>query len=293
MLTMLELDEIKHYVLRELPHVLEQDRQFILFVEGIISEKIPRCDEFRRLSDELTATRQEQRQSFQKVDDRFDKVDQRLGGIDQHLGGIDQHLEGIDHRFEGVDQRFDKVDQRFDKVDQRFDKADQRFDKVDQCFEGVDQRLEGLTQEMRDQGAKLTQEMRNLRDWVELIAGRLQTRVGRNLEDIVAGALRLGLSRPDIDPINVRLRQKISDPTGLVYKPGKQKEVDLIAQDGELLVFEVKSAPDVDDVDEFADKVELVRLQNPDRLVIGVFVAVGADADVRQFCTRRGVQLIP
>ena len=265
MLTMLELDEIKHYVLRELPHVLEQDRQFILFVEGIISEKIPRCDEFRRLSDELTATRQEQRQSFQKVDERFDKVDQHLGGIDQHLGGIDQ--------------RFDKVDQRFDKVDQR--------------FEGVDQRLEGLTQEMRDQGAKLTQEMRNLRDWVELIAGRLQTRVGRNLEDIVAGALRLGLSRPDIDPKNVRLRQKISDPTGLVYKPGKQKEVDLIAQDGELLVFEVKSAPDVDDVDEFADKVELVRLQNPDRLVIGVFVAVGADADVRQFCTRRGVQLIP
>ena len=272
MLTMLELDEIKRYVLRELPHVLEQDRQFILFVEGIISEKIPRCDEFRRLSDELTATRQEQRQSFQKVDERFEGVDQRLGGIDQ--------------RFEGIDQRFDKVDQRFDKVDQR-------FDKVDQCFEGVDQRLEGLTQEMRDQGAKLTQEMRNLRDWVELIAGRLQTRVGRNLEDIVAGALRLGLSRPDIDPKNVRLRQKISDPTGLVYKPGKQKEVDLIAQDGELLVFEVKSAPDVDDVDEFADKVELVRLQNPDRLVTGVFVAVGAEADVRQFCTRRGVQLIP
>ncbi|MCX5977830.1 MAG: hypothetical protein NTV33_13690 [Coprothermobacterota bacterium] len=207
MLTMLELDEIKRYVLRELPHVLEQDRQFILFVEGIISEKIPRCDEFRRLSDELTATRQEQRQSFQKVDERFE-------GVDQRLGGIDQRLEGIDQRLGGIDQRFDKVDQRFDKVDQRFEGVDQRLGGIDQRLGGVDQRLEGLTQEMRDQGAKLTQEMRNLRDWVELIAGRLQTRVGRNLEDIVAGALRLGLSRPDIDPKRTGLQTGQTERSG-------------------------------------------------------------------------------
>ena len=237
MLTVQELDEIKHYVLRELPHVLEQDPQFVVFIEGIISEKFPRRDEFARLLDELTATRHEMRQDFQKVDERFERVDQR--------------------------------------------------------FERVDQRFEQVRQEIHDQGDKLSQDMRDLRDWVELIGGRLQTRVGRSLEDIVAGALRLGLSRPDIDPQKVRLRQKISDPTGLVYKPGKQKEVDLVAQDGELLVFEVKSAPDVDDVDEFADKVELVRLQNPDKLVTGVFVAVGAETDVRQYCTQRGVQLIP
>jgi len=248
MLTVQELDEIKHYVLRELPHVLEQDPQFVVFIEGIISEKFPRRDEFARLLDELTATRHEMHQDFQKVDERFEQVDQR---------------------FEQVDQRFGQVRQEIHD-------------------QGVQ-----LRQEIHDQGDKLSQDMRDLRDWVELIAGRLQTRVGRSLEDIVAGALRLGLSRPDIDPQNVRLRQKISDPTGLVYKPGKQKEVDLVAQDGELLVFEVKSAPDVDDVDEFADKVELVRLQNPDKLVTGVFVAVGAEADVRHYCTQRGVQLIP
>jgi len=276
MLTIQELDEVKHYVLRELPHALEQDPQFVLFIEGIISEKFPRRDEFARLLDELTATRQEQRQGFQRVDERF---------------------EGVDRRLEQADQRFDQVDRRLEGVDQRLEQVDQRFEQVDQRFEQVTQEMRDqgakLTQEIRDQGDRLTQEMRDLRDWVELIAGHLQTRVGRSLEDIVAGALRLGLSRPDIDPQNVRLRQKISDPTGLVYKPGKQKEVDLVAQDGELLVFEVKSAPDVDDVDEFADKVELVRLQNPDRLVTGVFVAVGAEADVRQYCTQHGVQLIP
>jgi hypothetical protein len=157
-----------------------------------------------------------------------------------------------------------------------------RFEQVDQRFEQVDQRFVHLTEEVRD-----------LRDWVELIAGRLQTRAGRNLENIVAGAFRLGLQRPEIDASQVKLRQKISDPHGLVFKAGKQKEVDLIARDGELLVFEVKSALDLDDVDDFADKVELVRLQNPDKQVQGVFVAVGNEEDVRRGCAQRGLLLIP
>ncbi|MCS7221732.1 MAG: hypothetical protein N0A15_10625 [Anaerolineae bacterium] len=240
MLSEQELDEIKRYVLRELPRVLEQDPQFVLFIEGIISEKFPRRDEFARLLEEFTSFRQEQRESFQRVDQRF---------------------EQIDRRFEAIDRRFEQMNQRLEKVEQRL--------------------------------GELSQEMRDLRDWVELIAGRLRTRVGRSLEDIVAGALRLGLQRPDIDPQNVKLRQRISDPTGLVFKAGKQKEADLIARDGELLVFEVKSAPDVDDVDELADKTELVRLQNPDKRVTGILIAVGAEADVRQRCQEREVLLIP
>ncbi len=85
----------------------------------------------------------------------------------------------------------------------------------------------------------------------------------------MAGALRLGLQRPDIQPDQIRLRQKISDSEGLVFKAGKQKEVDIVVTNGELLVFEVKSAPKPDDVDDFADKVELVRLQNPGKQVQG------------------------
>jgi hypothetical protein len=270
MLTVEELDEIKRYVLRELPRVLEQDPQFVVFIEGIVSEKFPRRDEFARLLDELTALRLEQNQQFQKVDQRFEQVDQR---------------------FEQVDQCFVQVRQEMREQGEQL--RQEMREQGEQLRQEMREQGEQLRQEMREQGEQLRQEMRDLRDWVELIGGRLQNRVGRRLEDIVAGALRLGLSRPDVDPQNVRLRQKISDPTGLVYKPGKQKEVDLVVQDGELLVFEVKSAADVDDVDDFADKVELVRLQNPDKLVTGVLVALGAEAEIRQHCARRQVQLIP
>ncbi len=237
MLTETELDEIKDYVLRKLPRLLEQDPEFVYFIEGIINEKFPRRDEFARLLDEFTSFRGEQR------------------------------------------ERFDQVDQRFEQVDQRFEQVDQQFIE--------------LRTKVREMDSRLNQNMSDLRDWVQVIAGELQMRVGRNLEDIVAGALRLGLNRPDIDAQNVRLRQKISDPEGLVFKTGAQKEVDLLAHDGELLVFEVKSAPDVEDVEYFADKVELARLQNPTKQVRGVFIAVGAAKEIRGDCARRGLQLIP
>ncbi len=221
-----ELNDVKDYVLENLPRILEQDPQFVLFIEGIVNEKFPRRDEFARLLDEFTSFRKETRESF------------------------------------------DKVDQRLDTVDQRFDKVDQRFDS-------------------------LTQEVRDLRHWVETIAGGLQNRAGKNLEKVVAGALRLGLQRPDIQPDQIRLRQKISDSEGLVFKAGKQKEVDIVVTNGELLVFEVKSAPKPDDVDDFADKVELVRLQNPEKQVQGVFVAVGSETRIRELCRQQNILLIP
>jgi len=262
MLTAEHLKEIKEYVLTYLPTVLEQEPRFVYFVEGIVSDKFPRKDEFSRLADELRMEREERTLENRRLREEI-------------------HAEIHDLKME-MNQRFEKVDQRFEQVDQRFEQVDQRFEQVDQRFEKVDQRFEGVIQEIR-----------NLRDWVEMIAGRLQTRAGRNLENICAGALRLGLKRPDVSPENILLRQKIKDTDGHVYKPGKEKEVDIWAHDGELLIFEVKSAPDAEDVDNFADKVELVRILNPDKTVSGVFIAVGVEEEVRRQCRIRNIQLIP
>jgi hypothetical protein len=68
MLSAQELEDVKQYVLRELPRVLEQDPQFVVFIEGILSEKFPRRDEFARLLDEFTSFRQETRERFDRVD---------------------------------------------------------------------------------------------------------------------------------------------------------------------------------------------------------------------------------
>ncbi len=227
-------------VLHELPRVLEQDPGFAVFIEGLLSEKFPRRDEFARLLDELQASRRETRE-------RFDQVDQRF--------------EAVDRRFEAVDQRLEAVDRRFDAIDRRFE--------------------------------ALTAEVVGLRQWMELNVGGLQSRVGRRLEDVVAGAFAYGLRRTDIQPAHVQLRQRIVDEAGLVFRPGRQREVDVIALGAEILVFEVKSMADRDDIEDLADKVTLVRHLHPDKRVQGVLVMLGADHQHREQCATHGLQLIP
>ncbi len=170
--------------------------------------------------------------------------------------------------------------QRFEQIDQRFEQIDQRFEQIDQRFEQIDQRFEQMNKHFQD-----------LRDWVELVVGRTQVRSGRNLEDVVAAALRLALKRSDIRPESIRLRQKIVDTEGWVFPRGRQKEVDLVATDGEFLAFEVKSAAEVDDVDDLAEKVELLRLLYPDKTVRGVFITLAPEPDVRERCRELGIEL--
>jgi hypothetical protein len=228
-----ELQQVKRMVLQELPGVLEQDPGFAVFIEGILSEKFPRRDEFARLLDEVQAARNESKM-------------------------------------------------RFDQVDRRFEQVDRRFEQVDRRFEQVDQRLE-----------QMTAEIRGLRDWMELNVGGFQTRAGRRLEDVVAGAFCYGLERQDIHPEHVKLRQKIVDQQGIVFRPGKEREVDLIAVGSEIIVFEVKSTADHDDIDDLADKVKLVEHLNSGKRVHGVLVMLGAETDHRKLCSERGLKLIP
>ena len=232
-----ELQRIKRLVLQELPGVLEQDPGFVVFIEGILSEKFPRRDEFARLLEEVRAARTETKE-----------------------------------RFDQVDQRFTTIDQRFDKVDQSFDQMGRRIDELDQ---------------------RLTAEIRGLKNWMELNVGGFQTRAGRRLEDVVAGAFCYGLERKDLRPDQVKLRQKIVDEQGVVFRPGKEREVDMIAVGPEIIVFEVKSTADYDDIDDLADKVKLVAHLNPGKNVHGVLAMLGAEADQRRLCSQLGLKLIP
>jgi hypothetical protein len=137
----------------------------------------------------------------------------------------------------------------------------------------------------------MNKHLEDLRDWVELVVGRSPVRSGRNLEDVVAAALRLALQRPDIRPESIHLRQKIVDAEGWVFPRGRQKEIDLVATDDEYLVFEVKSAAEVEDGEYFADKVELVRRLNPDKKGRGVLITLAPEPDVQQRCRELGIEL--
>ena len=160
------------------------------------------------------------------------------------------------------------------EVNERFEKVDKRFEKVDKRFEQMDQRFS------------------DLRDWVEMVVGRFQTRSGKKLEDVVAGTMRLVLGRDDISSENVRLRQPLEDVNGMIGPAGRSYEVDILVDNSTLLVFEVKSACDVEDVDRFADKVALMRTLHPEQKVEGAIVTMAPLNQVEARCVEWDIALV-
>lgn len=160
-----------------------------------------------------------------------------------------------------------EVNDRFEQVEGRLDRVEGRLDQMGQQFS-------------------------DLRDWVEMIVGRFQTRSGRKLEDVVAGAMRLVLERDDISADHVRLRQPLEDAEGMIGPAGRRYEVDILVHNSALLVFEVKSVCELEDVDRFADKVALMRTLHPEKAVDGVIVTMAPLNQVEARCAEWGLQLV-
>ena len=112
-------------------------------------------------------------------------------------------------------------------------------------------------------------------------------------EDLVAAALRYGLRTDDIDPESLQLRQPLVDREGTVFLAGYRTEVDIIARNGHLTVFEVKAhRVKPGDVGMFALKLKLFAAQNPDREVRGLLIVPGALPHVHDECKQYGIELV-
>ena len=152
------------------------------------------------------------------------------------------------------------------------------------------------TDKLDETTVELSQRMARISDGYDklnLAVGGFQRRAGRKLEDMVAGALRYGLKRQDVSADNIRLRQKLVDVEGVVGPAGRTYEVDILIDNSALLVFEVKSAAcKVEEVDRFADKVELVRRQHPDKAVEGALISLEPADSVKARCAEWGIQII-
>jgi len=219
--------------------------------------------------------------AFAKAFVSKDQFAAALAELHEFRGEFQDFREQTEKHFERIDQRFEQVDRRFEQMDRRFEQVDRRFEQVDRRFEQVDRRFDQLDQKMDD-----------LRDWVQLVVGRFQVRAGRKLEDVVAGTLRLALKRPDISPDRIQLRQKLVDETGLIGPAGRSYEVDILADDGQITVFEVKSVCEAEDVDRLYDKMTLVRALHPDRKVECVMVALGAEEEAKARCAEYNIPLV-
>jgi hypothetical protein len=260
----------------------QNERQIELLREEMIQR-------FAQVEQRIDQNEQQIKLLREEMNQRFDKVDQRFAQVDQRFDKVDQRLDKVDQRLDKVDQRLDKVDQRLDKVDQHLDKVDQRLDKQHQDSLDLKRRMIKVESTVERTNEKITQ----FDAWLKIIAGNLGDEKGQALEQLFALGLSYGLKNREVLPETIQLRQQFEDTEGLVYlRKGKFIEVDIIAENGQLTVFEVKASAVETDVAQFARKVKLVELQNPDKQVQGIFISPGARDEVKQCCAEYEIELL-
>jgi len=276
------MKENERHILSLLPTLLQKDDEFRRSVSVILSEVFATKGELRQILEEISKSREESNKRFEEMDRRFE---QRQIEIDKRFEEMDRRFEQrqieIDKRFDAMDKRFDAMDKRFDAMDKRFDAMDKRFDVMDKRFDVMDKRFDVMDKQFEDQ-----------KDWVSTVIGGLQGRAGRNLEDTIAGTLRVALKRKDIKPESIKLRQKIQDDDGIIGPKGRDYEFDILMHNGETAIFEIKSYAETEDVLRFNDKVELAKqklgLINPSK----IFITLQKHKDMMNTCKETGVELV-
>jgi hypothetical protein len=151
-----------------------------------------------------------------------------------------------------------------------------------QRFDGIDKTLLDVRRDIARLNSGQEHIIRRLdgqENWLRFVVGDLRNEKGQTLEDMFAAALRYGLKNPDITADNIRLRQKIEDTEARFFPFNYSSEVDIIAENGEFLVFDVKASADADHVDMFAMKVKLAAHLHPDKKVRGVFTRAMSKSD--------------
>ncbi len=300
-----DFNQIRNYIIKALPELLRQP-EIVTIIENIVAQQFVRHDEFTQVLHEIKLLREDMQLRFEQ---QQQEMDRRFEQVNKHL---EQQQQEMDRRFneqqEEMNRRFDEQQQetnyRFEQVDKRFDQQQQETNhRFDEQQKEMDRRFDEQhhdTLDIKRRVIKLESNMELVKDkitgfdaWLRVIAGNIGTEKGQNLEELFALGLSYGLKNREILPETIQLRQTFMDNDCLIYaKKWKSIEVDIIAENGKLTVFEVKATAVEMDVAIFAKKVELIQRQNPDKQVQGILISLGAKDEVKEYCAEYDIELL-
>ena len=179
----------------------------------------------------------------------------------------------------------------YDALSDEFVRRDELYEymkRSDERFERLFNELRKSREESNRRFEAVDRRFDNLEDWVGIVVGGFQRRAGRNLEDAIAGTLRIGLKR-DIKPENITMRKKIKDEEGMIGPKGREYEIDLYVTDGESLIFEIKSYAEEEDVEWFNDRAELAKKKLNLREAEKAIITLEKRPSFVRFCEQRSI----
>jgi hypothetical protein len=273
MLAKQDMAQMQEYMLHILPQLLRQNPEIATTIEGMLAHQFPRRDEFAQLLNEVKLLREDTNQRFEMLQE---EVKQLREDSNRRFEVLQEEVkllrEDTNRRFEllqaEMNQRFEE--QKREQLDMK-----RRLIKVESTVDRMDE--------------KITQ----FDAWLKVVTGNVGDKRGREAEQLFALGLSYGLKRSDIKPETIQLRCEFQDEEGIVFpKKGKFIEVDIMAENSKLSVFEVKTTAVETDVITFVRKVQLIQHQTPDKSVSGIFISPEASEKVKQCCAEYDLMFV-
>jgi hypothetical protein len=167
-------------------------------------------------------------------------------------GAIISALSGVVATKDDIKELIKEMDKRFDAVDKRFEAMQEQTNKR---FEAVEAGISGLQENVKRMALDLA---------------TLSGRSGTDLEAMVRDLMADTLIRHKIDVSTIEKAQLV-DVEGKVFAPGYSTDIDIVALNGEIYLYEIKYRADQRDAFHFmqvARLYELVNERKVDRLVM-------------------------
>jgi len=309
MLAKKDFSQMQDYILQVLPQLLRQNPEIATTIEGMLAHQFPRREEFLQLVNEVKLLREDTNKRFELLHEEVkqlrDDMDQRFELLQAEMN---RRFEENEKRFElrqaEMNRRFEENEKRFElrqaEMNRRFEENEKRFEllreEIKQLREDMNLRFEEEKRERLDTKRRLIkveaaitrfeEKITQFDAWLKVVTENVGDKRGQDAELLFALGLNYGLKRSDIKPETIQLRQKFMDEEGIVFpKKGKHIEVDILAENGKLSVFEVKITAIATDVVTFARKVQLIQHQNQHQQVSGIFISPEASEEIKQCCT--------
>ncbi|MDM8560964.1 hypothetical protein [Candidatus Parabeggiatoa sp. HSG14] len=308
MLAEQDFSKMQDYICQQLPQLLRHNPEIATTIEGILAHQFPRRDEFTQLLNEIKLLREDTNRRFEQIEQRIEQVEQRIEQVEQRIEQVEQRIEQVEQRIEQVEQRIEllqeEVNQLRNDMNKRFELLQAEMNKRFELLQvEMNKRFEEEKRERLDMKRDLTQvksmvkrmdeKITQFDAWLKVVTGNVGDKKGKDTEQLFALGLGYGLKRTDIKPETIQLRQIFRDEEGIVFpKKGKSIEVDILAENGNFSVFEVKTTAIETDVVTFARKVQLIQHQMPDKQVSGIFISPEASEEVKQCCAEYDLMFV-
>ena len=164
------------------------------------------------------------------------------------------------------------------------------FERTFKILEEHSKILEGHTRLLEEHGRRLEELTRAVGE-LKVAMGSLGRRWGRDLERTVLELYRHALEERGVEPGKVE-RFVYTDVDGRFYRRGARIEVDVYIHDEKMYLVEVKSHAELDHVERFYDKTQIVEKilgRKAEKLIL---VAVNIDKEALERARELGIDVV-